>query len=57
MDVRSIGVPYTLTGKLTITTRTTTRRFEIVLLVSLAVLTAVLAGTLMNATLAMQIVA
>lgn len=39
------------------TTRTTTRRFEIVMLVSLAVLTAMLAGTLMNATLAMQIVA
>lgn len=57
MDVRSIGVPDTLTGKLTMTTRTTTRRFEIVLLVSLAVLTAMLAGTLMNATLAMQIVA
>lgn len=38
-------------------TRARTRRFEITLLLSLAVLTATLAGTLVNATLATHIVA
>lgn len=39
------------------TTRTKTCRFQIMLLASLAILTATLAGTLVNATLATQIVA
>lgn len=38
-------------------THTKTRRFEIAVLASIAVLVAMLAGTLFNATLAVQVVA